>query len=105
MDVTILTELIDKIGFPIVMVGFFVWYINKKDKEKSAVDQIIRDRSNNERDMLIASIEKHRETNEEMMRTNRELAESNRLLVSEFSGKINNIENNIIEIKQRIVKY
>ena len=99
MDVNILTELIDKIGFPIVMVGFFVWYINKKDKEKSIVDQVIRDRNNNERDMLIASIEKHRETNEEMMRTNRELAESNRLLVSEFSGKINNIENNIIEIK------
>ena len=104
MDVNILTELIDNIGFPIVMVGFFVWYINKKDKEKSVVDQAIRDRNNNERDMLIASIEKHRETNEEMMRTNRELAESNRLLVSEFSGKINNIENNIIEIKQRIVK-
>lgn len=43
MDVNILTELIDKIGFPIVMVGFFVWYINKKDKEKSVVDQAIRE--------------------------------------------------------------
>ena len=102
MDLKIISEAISTLGFPIVMVGAFGWYINKKDKEKAIVDAEIRERSNLERDMLITSIEKNRVVNEKLLKTNEELAESNRLLINEFSSKINNIENNIIEIKHKI---
>lgn len=104
MDFNIISEAISTLGFPIVMVGAFGWYINKKDKEKSVIDTEIRERSNRERDLLIESIEKNRLVNEKLLQTNKELAESNRLLINEFSSKINNIENNIIEIKHKINK-
>lgn len=102
MDLNIISEAISTLGFPIVMVGAFGWYIQKKDKEKALVDAEIRERSNTERDMLIASIEKNRLVNEKLLQTNKELAESNRLLINEFSIKINNIENNVAEIKNKI---
>ena len=102
MDLNIISEAISTLGFPIVMVGAFGWYIQKKDKEKALVDAEIRERSNTERDMLIASIEKNRLVNEKLLQTNKELAESNRLLINEFSIKINNIENNVAEIKSKI---
>ena len=84
------------------MVASLGWYINKKDKEKALVDAEIRERSNTERDMLIASIEKNRLVNEKLLQINKELAEGNRLLINEFSIKINNIENNVAEIKNKI---
>lgn len=102
MDLNIISEAISTLGFPIIMVGAFGWYIQKKDKEKAIVDAEIRERSNTERDMLIASIEKNRLVNEKLLQTNKELAESNRLLINEFSIKINNIENNVAEIKSKI---
>ena len=102
MDLNIISEAISTLGFPIIMVGAFGWYIQKKDKEKALVDAEIRERSNTERDMLIASIEKNRLVNENLLQTNKELAESNRLLINEFSIKINNIENNVAEIKNKI---
>lgn len=102
MDLNIISEAISTLGFPIIMVGAFGWYIQKKDKEKALVDAEIRERSNTERDMLIASIEKNRLVNEKLLQTNKELAESNRLLINEFSIKINNIENNVAEIKSKI---
>lgn len=102
MDLNIISEAISTLGFPIIMVGAFGWYIQKKDKEKALVDAEIRERSNTERDMLIASIEKNRLANEKLLQTNKELAEGNRLLINEFSTKINNIENNIAEIKNKI---
>ena len=64
------------------MVATFGWYIQKKDKEKAAVDAEIRERNNKERDMLIASIEKNRIVNEKLLEANKELAESNRLLIN-----------------------
>ena len=102
MDVNFLNEAINTLPFPIAMVAAFGWYIQKKDKEKAAVDAEIRERNNKERDMLIASIEKNRIVNEKLLEANKELAESNRILINEFSTKINNIENNVAEIKNKI---
>ena len=102
MDANFISEVINTLGFPIAMVATLGWYIQKKDKEKALVDAEIRERSNTERDMLIASIEKNRIVNEKLLQTNKELAEGNRLLINEFSIKINNIENNVAEIKNKI---
>ena len=102
MDANFISEVINTLGFPIAMVATLGWYINKKDKEKAIVDSEIRERSNTEREMLIASIEKNRLVNEKLLQTNKELAEGNRLLINEFSIKINNIENNVAEIKNKI---
>lgn len=102
MDANFISEVINTLGFPIAMVATLGWYINKKDKEKAAVDAEIRERNNKERDLLIASIEKNRIVNENLLEANKELAESNRILINEFSTKINNIENNVAEIKNKI---
>ena len=102
MDANFLSEAINTLPFPMAMVATFGWYINKKDKEKALVDAEIRERNNKERDLLIASIEKNRIVNEKLLQTNKELAEGNRLLINEFSIKINNIENNVAEIKNKI---
>ena len=102
MDLNIISEAISTLGFPIIMVGAFGWYIQKKDKEKAIVDAEIRERSNTERDMLISSIEKNRLVNEKLLEANKELAEGNRLLINEFSHKITSIENNVAEIKNKI---
>lgn len=102
MDANFISEVINTLGFPIAMVATLGWYINKKDKEKAAVDSEIRERNNKERDLLIASIEKNRIVNEKLLEANKELAESNRILINEFSTKINNIENNVAEIKNKI---
>lgn len=102
MDVNFISEVINTLGFPIAMVATLGWYINKKDKEKAIVDAEIRERTNKERDMLIASIEKNRIANEKLLEANKELTESNRLLINEFSHKITSIENNVAEIKNKI---
>lgn len=102
MDANFISEVINTLGFPIAMVATLGWYIQKKDKEKAAVDAEIRERNNKERDMLIASIEKNRIANEKLLEANKELTESNRLLINEFSHKITSIENNVAEIKNKI---
>ena len=102
MDANFISEVINTLGFPIAMVATLGWYIQKKDKEKALVDAEIRERSNTERDMLIASIEKNRIVNEKLLEANKELAESNKILINEFSTKINNIENNVAEIKNKL---
>ena len=102
MDANFISEAINTLPFPIAMVATLGWYIQKKDKEKAAVDAEIRERNNKERDMLIASIEKNRIVNEKLLEANKELAESNRLLINEFSHKIISIENNVAEIKNKI---
>ena len=102
MDVNTATQLFEQIGLTACIIGAFGWYIIKKDKEKAIVDKEIRERHMTERDMLIQTIEKYRVTNEALLETNKELSESNRLILNEFGGKINNIENNIIEIKHKI---
>ena len=102
MEINTLLQIFEQVGLTVCIIAGFAWYILKKDKEKAIVDKEIRERQLAERDMLITTIEKYRVTNEALLQTNKELAEANRLMLNEFGSKINNIENNIIEIKHKI---
>ena len=102
MEINTLLQIFEQVGLTVCIIGGFAWYILKKDKDKAIVDKEIRERQLVERDMLIATIEKYRLTNEALLETNKELAEANRVMLNEFGSKINNIENNIIEIKHKI---
>ena len=102
MEVNSIVQIFEQIGLTACIIGSFAWYIVKKDKDKAAVDKEIRERQMTERDMLIQTIEKYRITNEALLETNKELAEANRLILNDFGNKINNIENNIIEMKHKI---
>lgn len=102
MEINTLLQIFEQVGLTVCIIGGFAWYILKKDKDKAIVDKEIRERHLAERDMLITTIEKYRVTNEALLQTNKELAEANRLMLNEFGSKINNIENNIIEIKHKI---
>ena len=102
MDINVFSQLFEQIGLTACVIGAFAWYIVKKDKDKAIVDKEIRERQMAERDLLVDSIEKYRISNETMLQTNKELAETNRIMINEFSSKINNIENNLIEIKHNI---
>ena len=102
MDVNLLSQLFEQVGLTVCVIGAFAWYILQKDKDKAIVDKEIRERHLYERDMLVNTIEKYHATNEALLQTNKELAEANRLMLNEFGSKINNIENNIIEIKHKM---
>ena len=102
MEVNSIVQIFEQIGLTACIIGSFAWYIVKKDKDKAAVDKEIRERQMTERDMLVQTIEKYRITNEALLETNKELAEANRLILNDFGNKINNIENNIIEMKHKI---
>lgn len=102
MEINTLLQIFEQVGLTVCIIAGFAWYILKKDKEKAIVDKEIRERQLAERDMLITTIEKYRLTNEALLETNKELAEANRVMLNEFGSKINNIENNIIEIKHKI---
>lgn len=102
MEINTLLQIFEQVGLTACIIGAFAWYILKKDKDKAIVDKEIRERQLAEREMLIATIEKYRVTNEALLQTNKELSEANRLMINEFGSKINNIENNIIEIKHKM---
>ena len=102
MEVNSIVQIFEQVGLTACIIGSFAWYIVKKDKDKAAVDKEIRERQMTERDMLVQTIEKYRITNEALLETNKELAEANRLILNDFGNKINNIENNIIEMKHKI---
>ena len=102
MEINSIVQIFEQVGLTACIIGSFAWYIVKKDKDKAAVDKEIRERQMTERDMLIQTIEKYRITNEALLETNKELAEANRLILNDFGNKINNIENNIIEMKHKI---
>ena len=102
MEVNSIVQIFEQVGLTACIIGGFAWYIVKKDKDKAAVDKEIRERQMTERDMLVQTIEKYRITNEALLETNKELAEANRLILNDFGNKINNIENNIIEIKHKM---
>ena len=95
-------EIFEQIGLTATMLAAFGWYIVKKDTDKAIVDKEIRERHIAERDMLIQSLEKNRVVNETLLNTNKELSEAARIMLNEFSNKINNIENSVIEIKNKI---
>ena len=102
MEINSIVQIFEQVGLTACIIGSFAWYIVKKDKDKAAVDKEIRERQMTERDMLVQTIEKYRITNEALLETNKELAEANRLILNDFGNKINNIENNIIEMKHKI---
>ena len=102
MEINTLLQIFEQVGLTACIIGGFAWYILKKDKDKAIVDKEIRERQMTERDMLVQTIEKYRITNEALLETNKELAEANRLILNDFGNKINNIENNIIEMKHKI---
>ena len=102
MEINTLLQIFEQVGLTVCIIGGFAWYILKKDKDKAIVDKEIRERQMTERDMLVQTIEKYRITNEALLETNKELAEANRLILNDFGNKINNIENNIIEMKHKI---
>ena len=39
MELSVLTELINSVGFPIAMVGVFGWYINKRDNQRIEIEK------------------------------------------------------------------
>ncbi|MDU4480398.1 hypothetical protein [Clostridium sp.] len=95
-------ELVNSVGFPILMCLVFAKYIHKRDEQKAETDKEIRYQMNVERKKLIETIEDNKKVNQELLQTNKELSETNRLLVSDICGKVNIIENTMIEINQKI---
>ena len=97
-----IVELVNSVGFPILMCLVFAKYIQKRDEQKAEIDKEIRDQMNVERKKLIETIEDNRKVNQELLQTNRELSETNRILVSNVGERMNAIENTMIEINQKI---
>ena len=104
MDVNGIASLFEQIGFSATIISAFAWYILKKDKEKAIVDKEIRERHIEEKNVIMQGLESYKLTNEKILQTNSELAEANRIMINDFSSKINNIENNVIEIKHHVSK-
>ena len=77
-------------------------YIKKRDVQRAETEKEMRNQTLEERQKLIQTIENNRKVNEELLQTNRELSETNRQLVYEISGKVNNIENTLVEINQKM---
>ena len=75
-------ELVNSVGFPILMCLVFAKYIHKRDEQKAEIDKEIREQMNIERKKLIETIEDNRKVNQELLQTNRELSETNRILVT-----------------------
>ncbi|CAI3649424.1 MAG: hypothetical protein KIC47_17880 [Clostridium sp.] len=95
-------ELVNSVGFPILMCLVFAKYIHKRDEQKAEIDKEIREQMNIERKKLIETIEDNRKVNQELLQTNRELSETNRILVTNVGERMNAIENTMIEINQKI---
>ena len=92
-----ISTLIANIGFPSVCVLGLAFYINKIYKEHLALQQ--QQISEN-----IKIMNEAREANKELLISNRELLETNRILADKISVKVDNVENNIIEIKSVLLK-
>ena len=102
MDINILVGLFEQVGLTACVIGAFAWYIVKKDKDKALVDKEIRERQMAERNMLIETIKENKKHNEATLKISNELAEANRIMLHEFKAKINNIENSVIKIEQKL---
>lgn len=102
MELSVLAELINSVGFPIAMVGVFGWYINKRDNQRIEIEKETKAQEIEERKKLIITIEENRITNQELLATNKELSETNRLLCSEINRRMNLIENTLLEINQKV---
>ena len=53
MELSVLTELINSVGFPITMAGVFAWYINKRDNQRIEIEKETKAQEIEERRKLI----------------------------------------------------
>ena len=97
-----LIQLIETAGISAAMIGAFGWYILKKDNERLELDKEFRNMQQNEHIKLLEMYEVIRTTNQTILDINKELAETNRQIVNDMAFKLNNVENNIIEIKNKL---
>ncbi len=74
-----INTIIENLGFPVVCVFGLAWYVNKIHKETMDIQ------------------------NKQMV-ANRELLETNRTLAYSINTKVDSIENNLIEIKNKLDK-
>ena len=95
-------NLINEVGFPIMVCLGFAWYTNKRDNQRIEMDKEAKYNEIQERKKLIDTIEMYRNTNQELLTTNKEVSETNRLLVNEISHRMNTVENTLLEINQKI---
>ena len=87
--------LIESLGFPVVAVLGLCWYVNKIHKETMGM-QLRQEQASQE------AIREARESNKELLLSNRELLGTNRVLADSIVKKVDNIENNILEIKKTL---
>ena len=99
---TEIVNLINETGFPIVVCLGAAWYINKRDSQRIEMERESKAQEIEERKKLIITIEENRATNQELLATNKELSETNRLLSNEINGRMNTVENVLIEINQKL---
>lgn len=90
-------QLIEGMGFPVACVVGLSWYVNKIHKE--TIEMQMKQMSNAEK-----IIDETRESNKELMMSNKELLETNRTLAESISIKVDNIENNLLEIKSKLAE-
>lgn len=95
-------NLIQSIGFPIACViacAYFIYtYVNRdKDEAKSREDRLIESNT-----QFSLSLNKVADTITESDKVNKELSETNRLLVEKVEMKLQNIDNNISIIAEKL---
>ena len=48
MDITAITQIISNYGFPVIMVGYLLWYMNKREEEhKITLEKLSQSIENN----------------------------------------------------------
>lgn len=90
-----INTIIENLGFPIACVFGLAWYVNKIHKETMDIQS-------NQMNNANKIIDETRESNKELMVANRELLETNRTLAYSINAKVDSIENNLIEIKNKL---
>lgn len=61
MDITVITELISNLGFPMVVAGACMWYVYRKDNENKAEIQRVTDEHKEEVSHLTTAIDNNTE--------------------------------------------
>ena len=97
-----IVQFIQTLGFPIACVvacGIFIYMLVTRDKDESKEreDKLI---AANEK--TSAALEKVANTIKETNELNEELSETNRLLVEKVDGNLNNINNNMDKILEKL---
>ena len=95
-------NLINEVGFPVMVCVAFAWYTNKRDNQRMEMEKEAKYNEVEERKKLVETIEMYRDTNQELLTTNKEVSETNRLLVNEINHRMNTVENTLIEMNQKL---